>query len=63
MKSSFSSNISCISNINMLKILRTCKSKSYLKLILMIVEKGLFVSKLMKLVHKKEQWFLEKRRR
>ena len=47
----------------MLKILRTCKSKSYLKLILMIVEKGLFVSKLMKLVHKKEQWFPEKRRR
>ena len=63
MKSSFSSNISCISNINMLKILRTCKSKSYLKLILIIVEEGLFVSKLMKLVHKKEQWFLEKRKR
>ena len=63
MKSSFSSNISCVSNINMLKILGTCKSKSYLKSILMIVEKSLSVSKLMKLVHKKEQWFLEKRRR
>ena len=29
----------------------------------MIVETGLSVSKLMKLVHKKEQWFLEKHRR
>ena len=41
MKRSFSSNIFCVSNIDMLKFLRTCKSKRYLKLILMIVEKGI----------------------
>ena len=45
MKISFSSNISCVSNINMLKFLWTCKSKRYLKLILIIVEKYIFVSK------------------
>ena len=47
----------------MLKILRTCRAESYLRLILMFVEKGLSVGKLMKLVHKKEQWFFDKCKR
>ena len=45
MKRSFSSNISCVSNPYMLKFFRTCKSKIYLKALLMIIEKRLFVSK------------------
>ena len=45
MNKSFSCNISCISNLYMLKFLRTCKYKGYLKALLMIVEKGLFVSR------------------
>ena len=45
MKISFSSNIFCVSNIDMLKFLRTCKSKRYLKLILLIVEKDISVSR------------------
>ena len=45
MKRYFSSNILCVSNIDMLKFLKTCKSKRYLKLILMIVEKGISVSR------------------
>ena len=44
-KRSFSSNISCVSNINMLKVLKTCKSKRYLKLILMIIEIGISVNR------------------
>ena len=45
MKICFSSDIFCVSIIDMLKFLKTCKSKRYLKLILMIVEKGIFVSR------------------
>ena len=45
MKISFSSNISCISNLYMLKFFKTCKSKIYLKALLMIIEKGLFMSR------------------
>ena len=45
MKISFSSNMSCVSNLYMLKFLKTCKSKSYLKALLMIIEKGLCVSR------------------
>ena len=45
MKISFSSNIFYVSNIDMLEFLRTCKSKRYLKLILMIVEKDISVSR------------------
>ena len=44
MKKSFSCNISCVSNLYMLKFLKNYKSKGYLKAFLMILEKGLFVS-------------------
>ena len=44
MKKSFSCNISCVSNLYMLKFLKNYKSKGYLKALLMILEKGLFVS-------------------
>ena len=44
MKRSFSFNISCISSLYMLKFFRTCKSKGYLKALLMIIQKGLFMS-------------------
>jgi len=45
MKRSFSSNTSCVSNLYMLKFLKTCNSKGYLKALLMIIEKGLYVSR------------------
>ena len=45
MKRSFSFDISCVSNIYMLKFFRTCKSKNYLKALLMIIEKCLFMSR------------------
>ena len=45
MKRSFSFNISCISSLYMLKFFRTCKSKGYLKALLMIIQKGLFMSR------------------
>ena len=45
MKRPFSPNILCVSNIDMLKFLKTCKSKRYLKLVLMIVEKDISVSR------------------
>ena len=45
MKICFSSDIFCVSIIDMLKFLKTCKSKRYLKLTLMIVEKGISVSR------------------
>ena len=44
MKRSFSFNISCISCFYMLRFFRTCKSKGYLKALLMIIQKGLFMS-------------------
>ena len=45
MKRSFSSNISCVSNLYMLKFFRTCKSKIYLKALLIIIEKGIFMGR------------------
>ena len=45
MKNPFSFNTCCVSNLYMLKLLRTCKSKGYLKALLTIIEKGLFVSR------------------
>ena len=45
MKRSFISNASCFSNLYLIKCFRQCKSKSYLKAVLMIVEKGLSVTK------------------
>ena len=45
MKKSFSCNISRVSNLYVLKFLRTFKSKGCLKAFLMILEKGLFVSR------------------
>ena len=45
MKRSFISNISCFSNHYLIECFRKCKSKSYLKAILLIVEKGLSVTK------------------
>ena len=41
----FTSNTSCFSNLHLIECLRKCKSKSDLKAILMIVEKGLSVAK------------------
>ena len=45
MKIYFISNTSCFSNLYLIECFRKCKSKSYLKAILMIVEKGLSVTK------------------
>ena len=45
MKRSFSFNISCISSLYMLKFFKTCKFKGYLKALLMIIQKGLFMSR------------------
>ena len=44
-KRSFRSNTSCFSNLYLIECFRKCKSKSYLKAILMIVEKGLSVTR------------------
>ena len=41
MKRSFVSNISCFSNFYLIKCIRKCKSKSYLKSIMMIIRKDL----------------------
>ena len=45
MKRSFISNTSCFSNLYLIECFKKRKSKSYLKAILMIVEKGLSVTK------------------
>ena len=45
MKRSFISNTSCFSNLYFIECFRKCKSESYLKAILMIVEKGFGVTK------------------
>ena len=45
MKRYFISNTSCLSNLYLIECFRKCKSKTYLKAILMIVEKGLSVTK------------------
>ena len=45
MKKSFISNTSCFSNLYLIECFKKCKSKSYLKAILMIVEKGLSVTR------------------
>ena len=45
MKRFFISNTSCFSNLYLIECFRKYKSKSYLKAILMIVEKGLSVTK------------------
>ena len=45
MKRSFISNTSCFSNLYLIECFRKCKFKSYLKAILMIVEKSLSVTK------------------
>ena len=45
MKRFFISNTSCFSNLYLIECFRKCKSKSYLKAILMIIEKGLSVTK------------------
>ena len=44
-KRSFISNTSCFSNLYLIDCFKKCKSKSYLKAILMIVEKGLIVTR------------------
>ena len=41
----FASNTSCFSNLHLIECFKKCKSKSYLKAILMIIEKGLSVAK------------------
>ena len=45
MKRSFVSNTSCFSNLHFIKCLRKCKSKSYLKSIMMIIGKDLSMTK------------------
>ena len=45
MKKSFISITSCFSNLYLIECFKKCKSKSYLKAILMIVEKGLSVTR------------------
>ena len=45
MKRSFISNTSCFSNLYLIEYFRKCKSKSYLKVILMIFKKGLSVTR------------------
>ena len=45
MKRSFISNTSCFSNLYLIECFRKCKSKSYLKTILRIIEKGLSITK------------------
>ena len=45
MKISFISNTSCFSNLYLIECFRKCESKSYLKAILMVVEKGLSVTR------------------
>jgi len=45
MKRSFISNASCFSNLYLVECFRKCKSKSYLKVILKIIEKGLSMTK------------------
>ena len=44
-KRSFASNTSCFSNLYLIECLRKCKSKSYLKAIMRIIEKDLIVTK------------------
>ena len=45
MKRSFVSNTSCFSNLYLIECLRKCKSKSYLKYIIMIIGKDLSMTK------------------
>ena len=45
MKRSFVSNTSCFSNLHFIECLRKCKSKSYLKSIMMIIGKDLSMTK------------------
>ena len=45
MKRSFISNTTCFSNLYLNECFRKCKSKSYLKAILRIIEKGLSITK------------------
>ena len=45
MKRSFISNTSYFSNLYLIECFRKCKSKSYLKATLMIIEKGLSMTK------------------
>ena len=45
MKRSFISNTSCFSNLYLIECFRKYKSKSYLKAIMMIIEKGLSMTK------------------
>ena len=45
MKKSLISNISCFSNLYLIKCIRKCKSKSYLKSIMMIIGKDLSTTK------------------
>ena len=45
MKRSFISNTSCFSNLYLIKCFKKCKSKIYLKAILMIIEKGFGLTK------------------
>ena len=45
LKRSLFSNTSCFSNLYLFKCIKKCKSKSYLKAIVMIIEKDLIVTK------------------
>ena len=45
MRRTFISNTSCFSNLYLIECFRNCKSKSYLKAILRIIEKGLSITK------------------
>ena len=45
MKRSFVSNTSCFSNLYLIECLRKCKSKSYLKSIMIIIGKDLSMTK------------------
>ena len=60
MNKSFSTSLSCDSNIDVLQLLRTFKSNTYLKLMFLLVEKYLYMEDLLESVQEKELWILKK---
>ena len=60
MNKSFSTSLSCDSNIDVLQLLRTFKSNTYLKLMFLLVEKDFYMGDLLESIQVTGQLILEK---
>ena len=60
MNKSFSTILSCDTNIDVLQFLKTCKSDTYFKLKFLLVEKDLYMDDLLESVQLTEQLILGK---